>query len=444
MILQRMFPRPENRPVWIALLLIAVIVTWTSSNINWEERRAPRIIKVDGNGYYAYLPAIMIYHDLHFGFFEEIAAREGYQNMGYDYRYILKGHVVNKYFAGTALAQLPFFLAAHGLSLVSGLPPDGYSQLYLIFINLASIFYLLLACVFMDKLLQTYRIRPVNRAVAIFCMVFGTNVFYYTAFEPSMSHVYSLAFTTWFAWSARRYFMSNRSSFLWMASIALGIIFLIRPVNVLVIAAVPFLAGDWNAITGGLKRMIRKPVALIIAALVMAIPVSIQFIIYKLQTGDWWVYSYGQERFLFGQPHILSMWFSYRKGLFVYAPLLLAALLAGGFYLSKAKKYFEIACWLGFFIILTYVLSSWHQWYYGGSFGSRVYIEFFFLFAILLGFGLESMKKGPGKSVFIGLLGLLIVFSLIQTAQYYYGHFHWSEMDRQKYWDVFQRMDELI
>jgi len=68
---------------------------------------------VDGNGYYAYLPAIFIYHDLHFGFFDKIAEQEGYQNMKYDYRYEYRGHTVNKYFAGTALAQLPFFLTAY-------------------------------------------------------------------------------------------------------------------------------------------------------------------------------------------------------------------------------------------------------------------------------------------------------------------------------------------
>ena len=123
--------------ILLTVIFISIVTVWTSSNINWGKGRWTRIIKVDGNGYYAYLPAIFIYKDLHFGFFEKIADQKGYQNMAYDYRYDYEGHVLDKYFAGTALAQLPFFLSAHFLSWLTGEPMDGYSVYYLVFINLA-------------------------------------------------------------------------------------------------------------------------------------------------------------------------------------------------------------------------------------------------------------------------------------------------------------------
>lgn len=425
----------RRKIIQITLLAITIITVWTSSNINWGKERWTRIIKVDGNGYYAYLPAVFIYRDLQFGFFDEIAAKEGCQNMGYEYRYTIDNRIVNKYFAGTAAAQLPFFLAAHLLSYITGEPMDGYSVYYLVFINLASIFYLLLGSYFLNKVLARYSINPFNRAIVLAATVFGTNLFYYTVYEPSMSHVYSFAFINMFIYCVIVYVENLSTRHLFFSGILLGMIFLIRPANLLILAAVPFIAGDAMALKRAVLTSFQRWRSSFFAILLFLIPVTIQAFIYKAQTGNYWVYSYGDEQFDLGRPHMLEMLFSYRKGLFVYTPLWFLSL-AGLIYVFRKNRWQGIA-WLTFFLILTWVLSSWHQWYYGGSFSSRVYIEYYALFAILLGTLLQHFKKNIPRSVLISIIGLLVLYSVIQTYQYYAGIIHWSDMTRELYWEVF-------
>jgi hypothetical protein len=426
----------------LTIPFILLVVIWASSNINWEEHRRPRIIKVDGNGYYAYLPAIFIYHDLHFGFFDEIAKREGYQNMAYEYRYTYKGDTVNKYFAGTSLAQLPFFLMAHGISLLAGLPADGYSGLYLIFINLATIFYLFIACYFLDKFLKLHSISPLNRVIVLLTIVFGTNVYYYTVYEPSMSHIYSLAFTTMFVYFVTRFVRSHDSRFIILSSALLGMITLIRPANLVIILAVPFLSGSFSELKEAISSLLKKPLAFCSGLIVFLGIISIQLAIYKIQTGHFFVYSYGGERFYLAKPHLGEILFSYRKGLFIYTPVLLVSL-AGLYFIYKESRYRFIS-FLVFFFILTWLLSSWHQWYYGGSFSERVYIEYYVLFALLMAGFLHNLKNRTGRIVYISILGLLVIVCIIQTYQYYFGHIHWSDMTGEKYWDVFLRIDRLL
>lgn len=426
-----------------AILIIAAIMVLVSSNINSGKDYSSGMIMSDGKGYYAYLPAIFIYHDLHFSFFEKIE-RETYASEFhfYEYRYAIDGKVINKYYSGTALAMLPFFGIGHLLSALTGKSLDGYSVHYTTMINLAAIAYLALGLWFLAKLLKTYQIRKGYITLILTAITFGTNVFYYTVVEFSMSHIYSFAFVTMFLYYTRTCFHGYDRKHLILAGAAAGMVLLIRPVNGLVIAAVPFLAGSWQDLHRGLKRMSKDWPSVLLAVFFAIAIFSIQMIIYKLQTGYFWVYSYGEERFHFSNPHMLSIVFSYKKGLFLYTPLLFISL--AGFYFLWKQSRFRAVILAVFFLLLTYVLSSWWMWYYGGSFSSRVYIEFFALFAILLGIALEGFTRRISRNMYITLIVLLTVVCQIQTYQYRYYFIHWSEMNKEKYWDVFMRIDLLF
>lgn len=106
--------RLKKNAVTIAIFIIMLITTIVSSNFNWGNKHWKGIVEADGKGYYAYLPAIFIYKDLNFGFFDEIEKEKYYnKNLYYDYRADTNGKTINKYYCGTALAELPFFLIAH-------------------------------------------------------------------------------------------------------------------------------------------------------------------------------------------------------------------------------------------------------------------------------------------------------------------------------------------
>ena len=136
-------------------------MTFIMSNLRWGGGdQWTGIIEADGKGYYAYLPAIFIYHDLNFGFFDEIEKEKYYNPNGYyDYR-ANGGHgeYINKYYCGTAVAELPFFLGAHLLTRIQGGDTDGYSKNYLVSVSIAALFYLFIGLFFLRKIFLAYEI----------------------------------------------------------------------------------------------------------------------------------------------------------------------------------------------------------------------------------------------------------------------------------------------
>jgi len=137
---------------------------------------------------------------------------------------------------------------------------------------------------------------------------------------------------------------------------------------------------------------------------------------------------------------MLDILFSYRKGLFVYTPLLLFSLV-GWPYLWRLSKTAAWA-WSAFFILLTYVLSSWWNWWYGGSFGARPYVEYLGLFMLLFALALDRLMKS-WRSVLLITAMLVVVLCQVQTYQMRYYQIHWENMDKAKYWEVFLRVDKL-
>ena len=126
----------------------------------------------------------------------------------------------------------------------------------------------------------------------------------------------------------------------------------------------------------------------------------------------------------------------------MYTPLYLLSL-TGLYSLWKSSR-FSVYAWSGFFILITYVFSSWWNWYYGGSFSSRVYVEFIPVFMILLAIALHDTAGKFRKGILVALVVLLTILCQIQTYQYRYYQIHWSEMTKEKYWEVFLRIDKLI
>src|ERR1051326_4715681 len=156
----------------IIYLIVAVII-YFSINIHSQRGHWKQLIQFDGKGYYSYLPAIFIYHDLHWRFSKEIEKK--YYPDGFGYCETFNGDTVNKFFCGTAVAMFPFFAAAHALTFATDEPSDGFSFWYAIMIVVSSIFYLFVALVFLKRLLLLYEITEKNVALILLVYVFGTN-----------------------------------------------------------------------------------------------------------------------------------------------------------------------------------------------------------------------------------------------------------------------------
>lgn len=422
-----------------------LIMTLISSNIHWSKEDSwKNIVGADAKGYYAYMPAVFVYQDLNFGFFDNIEKEKYFNKSGYyDYRSYHKGKVINKYFVGTAVAQAPFFICAHLLSGPLGFDSDGYSKPYLISVTISSLFYLLLGLIFLSKTLNLYKIERWNNAIVLITFVFGSNLFCYSVIDNGFSHTYSFAFIAIFMYYVKRYFQYYKPKYIFYIAITLGLIVLIRPVNGLVIFSIPFLSGSKKELKEGFSHLIgRFKIATILASILAFVIVSIQLVIYKISTGSFLVFSYGEEGFNFLSPHMIDILFSYRKGLFLYTPIFLVSLF--GTYSLYKKSKFESITLSAFLILVVYVLSSWWNWWYGGSFSSRVFVEYIPFFAILLGLLLKYIQQKIKRRMLLTVIALLIIICQIQTYQFRYYFIHYEEMDMEKYWDVFLRVDLLF
>ena len=410
-------------------------MTIISSNLNWGKDNWKGILESDAKGYYAYLPSVFIYQDLNFGFLEEVQSKYPAPHLDYDYRANARGVLINKYYAGTAAMQLPFFALAHWITNLSGEAADGYSKWYLISVNVAALFYLFLGLFYLRKTLKLFKLADCWIALIILACVFGSNLFVYSVVEPGMSHVFSFALLSAFVYQIKSLDLF-RQSWRWLiVALISGLIVLVRPVNLLVLVGI---IGDGNSLFLLLRGLFSKPLFFLLLLSLFALFPFIQLLIYKLSTGAWWVYAYEKETFNFVEPNFIKILFSYKKGLFLYTPLYLLSFI--GLIPLWSKNQFRFWSWLLFFGILTYVFSSWWMWYYGGSFSSRVYVEYLPFFMLLFSFAFKLLKKRQFRVILTAVTFLVVVLCQIQSYQYRYYIIHYSEMNQEKYWDNFLKL----
>jgi hypothetical protein len=389
----------------------------------------------DGKGYYAYLPAIFIYNDLNFGFNQTVEKHNHPETWYTDYRYKLdKKRIFTKYYVGTAIAYSPFFLIAHGWSLMMGWQADGYTAIYHGSVLVAALFYMVITLIFMGKILDFYRINHWIKVLSILGAYFGTNWFYYTTWEASLSHVYSAGVIAAFFYYA--IIFSKDITLKWglIIGVLLGLIVLLRPLNILVVLFLPLFHYKLFSFIRWVKSLIAKPVILGLSFISFLVVLSIQFIIYKIQIDQWYIYAYLNEGFNFLKPHFFNFLFSIRKGFFVYTPLFLLSILG---LVSWAKfNSFQVLWWILSVIILVYILSSWHMWWYGGTFGTRVLIEYYIIWIIPL--AILFQKAGRYSKFFLVMITCFFVFNgVLQQYQYRKGIIHYDNMNWQMYKEAF-------
>ena len=422
---------------------VAIIFLYLILLNNYFERKEVVII-ADGKGYYDYLPATFIYHDLNFNYTDTLIT-EFYNHKEYNagINPEINGWKVNKYFVGTALVQTPFFLTAHLIALNSySYSADGYSSIYQDFVFYAALFYLFVGLYFLRKLLRLKGLQLAWIITLQLTVVFCTSIMHYAHAESSFSHIYSFAFITLFLYFFQKYSIKRRLKWFVLGCITLGIIILIRPINGLIIFTIPFLYENRNAFITDFKALFNKRLQTFLLGVVSCISVAfIQPMIWFIQTGQLYVKPYQDETFNFAEPHFIDFLFSFQKGFFIYAPVFLALVVFGIIGFIFKKDFWKIGTFILFFCLLVYVLSSWWMWFYGHTYGSRVMIDYYSVI-ILFGSSFFILKSNFFKVLFSMILLTFSYISIIQTYQYQNYILHWSLMNYERYWQTFLKTDE--
>jgi hypothetical protein len=123
----------------------------------------------------------------------------------------------------------------------------------------------------------------------------------------------------------------------------------------------------------------------------------------------------------------------------LYSPLLLFSFI-GFYWLYKKDKWLAVGL-IVFTLLNIWVLSSWDCWWYASSFGSRVMVDGYAIYGLLIG-GVTLLVLQSSKKWLI--TGILISFgclylNALQSYQYYKGIISLSSMTKDHYWYVFGR-----
>jgi hypothetical protein len=420
-------------PEFILTCYILIFIFFKHPANSWE-----RVINSDGKGYYAYLPAIFIYHDLDYKFIEY------YEDKYYppdklvfkEFRIETKGGIVNKCFPGLAIIWLPFFLIAHLLSYFLGFETDGYSILYQYAIAFSALFFLWLGCRFLFNFLIRINATPKLAAFITLLIGLGTNLIFYTIIEGSMTHVYSFALVTLFLYSTFRLFNEENGKWFLLSVFLFSLIVLIRPFNGLMILLAPFLFYLSVSPGGSFLKIVLNIKNLLSGLAIMIIMFSIPLLLWYSHTGQWIVYSYGDEHFNFTDPHFFSILFSYNRGWFVYTPIAFLSMAGfAGLFKENRKSFFWL---LGFLLIFTFISSCWWMWYYASKCGQRIFVDFLALVGILLLYLFRWIKeKNILRNGMTLLLFLLLGLNLVQFYQHSRWIFPSVDINRKIYWNAF-------
>ncbi|MDF1672592.1 MAG: hypothetical protein P1U41_03755 [Vicingaceae bacterium] len=414
----------------ISILLICSICYFLTLNFTWKKDKNINTINSDGLGYYMYLPNIFLSNTI--------------SNQEPDGRYIFKveNKTANKYFVGPAIAMAPFFAIGCISAKLTNQKIDGYSEPFQKAISIAAIIYLLLSLLLLKKLLELYYIKEYIISISLLLIVFATNLLVYVVDSPSMSHIYSFFFITSFLYFSKKLFLTQQTKFFYLMSFVLGMVALIRPIDGLIILCLPFLAGNYITLKTTILNLLKFKTVSISLITFFSI-LSLHLIASYIQTGSFLIWSYPDAGFNFLNPELFEVLFGFRKGLFIYTPIIFITFI-GLLYLFTRNK-FAYGWLLIFFIVLTYFISSWWMWYYGPSFSQRPFVEFYGLICIVLAILLNTISNKMVKSILIISLSLFTILNLVQSYQFQKSIISSWNMNYEKYKYTFLKTgDEYI
>ncbi len=423
---------PSYKAIWlIAILSLALFFIGG----RWYRGK---VVEADVISYYSYLPAVVVHGDVTMSY---APGNPFFEDKVWGIYWKAGLGPVQKYTMGLSWLYAPFFMLGHGSAYLLGYPADGYSAPYMFWLQLSAIAYLLLGMAWLRKVLLRYFTEWVT-ATCLLLLAFGTNLYYYSHGQAAMPHVYLFALVSGVMWMTMRFYESPS----WKYALAVGtlcsVATLVRP-NHLLLWLLPVFYGliDSKSLRERALFWRMHFPKLLLWPLLQMLLLFPQLYYWRLMTDHWVYYSYTDESFFWAHPVIGKVLFSFRNGWLIYTPLM-ALGLAGMFWLRKLAREFALVAPLTL-ALAAYVIACWWCWWYGGSFGNRVFIDFYPLLALGMGACLTrlaalQLRRGM-RIAGMGLLGFLVVLNLFQTFQYTRGIIHYDSMTVGAYLHAFGR-----
>jgi hypothetical protein len=426
--------------------VLAFLVAAFAENMDRKLWDRNEVLKWDVAGYYHYLPALFIngdISDLRYVWTDTIHARVSERAFGI-HKAPSTGRFFTKFSCGTAIMQLPFFWVAHDHALSDPrIRSDGYSAPYALAVQLSTVFYVVLGMFLLRSFLLNH-VNDLAAAIPILVIGFGTNLFFYSTLNAGMSHGYLFFLYALVLYATDRWRRSPRLLPLSIIAFACGLTAVTRPVDGLIVI-IPIL-GTFLPVRGTAepwRMLLQRPHWIAMALVLFFLPLIPQFMYWKAVSGQWLFYSYGHEGFDLRWEKIWWGLFSFRKGWFIYSPLVILGLI--GLYIVAKKDLLKPFAWIALIYLPIYivVVFSWHQWWYGGGFGARPMVNVLPLLALPIAVLAEDLHRRY-RTMWWSMLVTVYVgirLNLFQLEQFPSTIMHYDSMTMERYFEVFLEDD---
>lgn len=357
----------------------------------------------DGKYYYSYVRSLVIDGDLNL--------KNELQLFSAPIITTQTGLTANKFSIGAAIFWLPFFLIAHLVA-----RSDGYQNTYQLFTGIGAVFLSCLGLYICFRLASKYFSAKIA-LLSTLSIWLASNLFFYTAVDPISSHSASFFTASAFAYMLDKFFSKSKTTNIIAVGLLVGISGMIRAQDLIFfVPGMGFL----------FYRLYKKKTIFLSFLKNLFVYGSSVFIGFSPQIIVWLIL-YGQlkspyyihgENFNWYHPHILPVLFSANNGLFFYSPVLIVAIF-GYFYFFRKNLPLSLSA-ASLFVLQTYIVSSWHNWWGGAAYGGRMFISLTPFFIIGLGAFLERLKKNVKYSYPVVIL--LIILNMTMIVNYLLTH----------------------
>ena len=347
-------------------------------------------------GYYLYLPAHFIHHDLmlkDISWLKALNDKEQLTGTLYQIQTNNKGQSIYFFLIGMALFYLPFFLIGNFCATHMGYPVDGFSQPYLYAVVIGGILYTIIGLIYLRKLLKYYFSEAITSMI-IAIIVFGTNYIHHLTLKDLETVNVLFMLICIIVWNTIKWHENQKLKFLITIGVCTTFMTLIKPTEVLIVI-IPLFWNIYsvNSFIEKVNLLIKNITGIIITLIICFIMLIPQMIYFHVTTGRFFYNTYNNPGvgLDFLTPHVYNILFSFRKGWLVYTPIMIFSLI-GFYFLFKENRKIFLAIIL-FFLITFYINACWTEWWHGAAFSIRPLITTYPLLAICLGYFILYIQK---------------------------------------------------
>ena len=324
------------------------------------------------------------------------------------------GIPTNFYPPGVSIFWIPGFFIADLLAksidlfIPNLINTSGYGIFYQFFVGSTSIFLGLFGLYLVFLLLKGYFSKKIT-LLSIATLFLTTNLFFYIAVEPINSHAVSFFVSSLFVY----YFLKHAKdkNYYLILGIIGGVTGLVRTQDLLILIF-PVI----KIFKESLKispRLITNYRSLITGFILSLLP---QVAIWKFFFNTFWYSPYMNYGFNFTNPKIFYVLFNAQNGLFTTTPVVILFIIGSFLFLKRDRKLAFYA--LLYFLLQLYVVSSWAEYFQGGSFSIRMLINTYPFLSFGLAEVIEKLVDKKGLVTASLILGFASILNMTLIIRY--------------------------